>query len=159
MNEPQITIVGNMTRDPELRYTSSGTPVANFTIASTPRVKKNDQWVDGEAMFVRCTVWREYAENVADTLAKGMRIVATGRLSVETYQANTGEERTSLKLDVDEVGPSLRFATASVTRKAANQPHQAAPPQAQQQYGQPQQPPQQYAQPQLEAWPATLPPF
>ena len=121
MNEPIITIIGNLTADPELRYISTGTPVANFTIASTPRIKKNDQWVDGEAMFVRCTVWREYAENVADTLTKGMRVVATGRLSVETYQANTGEERTSLKLDVDEVGPSLRFATATITRKQANQ--------------------------------------
>ena len=129
MNEPVITVIGNLTADPELRYISSGTPVANFTIASTPRVKKNDQWVDGEAMFVRCTVWREYAENVADSLSKGMRVVATGRLSVETYQANTGEERTSLKLDVDEVGPSLRFATATITRKQANQQQQAAQPQ------------------------------
>lgn len=120
MNEPVITIVGNLTSDPELRYTQSGQAVANFTVASTPRVKEGDQWVDGEAMFVRCTVWREYAENVADTLSKGMRVVVTGRLSVKTYQAKDGTERSSLKLDVDEVGPSLRYATASVARGAAN---------------------------------------
>ena len=121
-NEPVITIVGNLTADPELRYVSSGHAVTNFTIASTPRNfnRQTNQWENGEAMFVRCAVWREYAENVAETLTKGMRVVATGHLSVRNYQTNEGYQRISLELNVDEIGPSLRYATAQVTRRPRN---------------------------------------
>ncbi|WP_188043684.1 single-stranded DNA-binding protein [Changpingibacter yushuensis] len=117
MNEPVVTVVGNMTGDPELRYVSSGIPVASFTVASTPRTlnRQTNQWEDGEAMFVRCSVWREYAENVAESLTKGMRVVVTGRMTVRSYEHN-GERRTSIELQVDEVGPSLRYARAQVTR-------------------------------------------
>lgn len=116
--EPVVTIVGNLTSDPELRYVASGQPVANFTVASTPRNlnRQTNQWEDGEAMFVRCAVWREYAENVADSLTKGMRVIVTGRLKVRSYQANDGSTRTSIEMDVDEVGPSLRWAKAQVSR-------------------------------------------
>ena len=115
--EPIITIVGNLTSDPELRYVASGTPVASFTVASTPRNlnKQTNQWEDGEAMFVRCSVWREYGENVAETLTKGMRVVVTGRLTVRSYEYN-GQQRTSIEMQVDEVGPSLRYARAQVTK-------------------------------------------
>ena len=116
-NEPIVTIVGNLTGDPELRYVSSGTPVASFTVASTPRSlnRQTNQWEDGEAMFVRCSVWREYGENVAETLTKGMRVVVTGRLTVRSYEYN-GEKRQSIEMQVDEVGPSLRYARAQVTK-------------------------------------------
>ena len=116
-NEPIITIVGNLTGDPELRYVASGTPVASFTVASTPRSlnKQTNQWEDGEAMFVRCSVWREYGENVAESLSKGMRVVVTGRLTVRSYEYN-GEKRQSIEMQVDEVGPSLRYARAQVTK-------------------------------------------
>ncbi|MBP3223341.1 MAG: single-stranded DNA-binding protein [Actinomycetaceae bacterium] len=116
--EPVVTIVGNLTADPELRYVSSGTAVANFTVASTPRNlnRQTNQWEQGEAMFVRCAVWREYAENVAQSLTKGMRVLVTGRLSVRSYQANNGEQRTSIEMQVDEIGPSLRYAQAQVQR-------------------------------------------
>ncbi len=115
--EPIVTIVGNLTGDPELRYVSSGTPVASFTVASTPRTqnRQTGQWEDGEAMFIRCSVWREYAENVAESLLKGMRVVVTGRMTVRNYEYN-GERRTSIELQVDEVGPSLRYARAQVTK-------------------------------------------
>ena len=115
--EPVITIVGNLTGDPELRYVSSGTPVASFTVASTPRSlnRQTNQWEDGEAMFVRCSVWREYAENVAESLSKGMRVIVTGRMTVRSYEYN-GQQRTSIEMQVDEVGPSLRYARAQVTR-------------------------------------------
>lgn len=116
-NEPTMTITGNLTGDPELRYTGSGTPVANFTVASTPRSlnKQTNQWEDGEAMFVRCSVWREYGENVAESLTKGMRVVVTGRLTVRSYEYN-GEKRQSIEMQVDEVGPSLRYARVQVTK-------------------------------------------
>ncbi|MCF2707174.1 single-stranded DNA-binding protein [Arcanobacterium haemolyticum] len=119
--EPIITIVGNLTGDPELRYVSSGTPVASFTVASTPRTqnRQTGQWEDGEAMFVRCSVWREYAENVAESLSKGMRVVVTGRMTVRNYEYN-GERRTSIELQVDEIGPSLRYARAQVTRTTSS---------------------------------------
>lgn len=119
--EPTITIVGNLTADPELRYLSSGIPVASFTVASTPREKnkQTDQWEDGEAMFVRCSVWREYGENVANSLTKGTRVVVTGRLQVRSYEKD-GQKRTSLELQVDEVGPSLRYATAQVVKASRN---------------------------------------
>ena len=120
--EPIITIVGNLTSDPELRYVASGTPVASFTVASTPRNlnKQTNQWEDGEPMFVRCSVWREYAENVAESLTKGTRVVAFGRLSVRNYEYN-GQQRTSIEMQVDEVGPSLRYARAQVVKTPRSQ--------------------------------------
>ena len=120
-NEPTITIVGNLTGDPELRTTSSGQSVCNFTIASTPRTlnKQTQAWEDGEAMFVRCSVWREYGENVAQSLGKGMRVIVQGRLQQRSYEHN-GERRTSLELQADEVGPSLRYATATVAKTSRN---------------------------------------
>ena len=116
-NEPIVTIIGNLTGDPELRYVSSGTPVASFTVASTPRSlnRQTNQWEDGEAMFVRCSAWKDYAENVTESLAKGMRVVVTGRMTVRSYEHN-GQQRTSIEMQVDEVGPSLRYARAQVTR-------------------------------------------
>ncbi|MCI7551980.1 MAG: single-stranded DNA-binding protein [Actinomycetaceae bacterium] len=116
--EPIITVVGNLTADPDLRYVGSGTPVASFTVASTPRTlnRSTGQWEDGEAMFIRCSVWREYAENVTESLSKGMRVVVTGKLQIRSYQRNDGSQGTSVEMQVDEVGPSLRYATAKVTR-------------------------------------------
>lgn len=121
--EPIITVVGNLTGDPELRYVSSGTPVASFTVASTPRTqnRQTQQWEDGEPMFIRCSVWREYGENVAESLSKGMRVVVTGRLTVRTYDYN-GQQRTSLEMQVDEIGPSLRYARAQVTKTTSGAP-------------------------------------
>ncbi len=118
MNETIITIVGNLTADPELRYTQSGAPVASFTIASTPRTfdRQANEWKDGEALFLRCSAWRELAENVAGSLTKGMRVVAQGRLQQRSYQDREGNSRSSIELTVEEVGPSLRYATASVVR-------------------------------------------
>ena len=114
-NEPVVTLIGNATSDAELRALSSGVDVANFTLASTPRVKQGDQWVDGEAMFVRCAVWRRAAENVAETVTKGMRLIVQGRLKVRSYEKD-GQTRTSLEMDVDAIGPELTFARASVTK-------------------------------------------
>ena len=116
--EPIITVVGNLTADPELKYVGSGTPVASFTVASTPRTYNNQtgEWTDGEAMFIRCSVWREYAENVTESLAKGMRVVVTGKLQVRNYQRQDGSQGTSVEMRVDEVGPTLRYATAQVTK-------------------------------------------
>lgn len=120
-NHPHITIVGNLTSDPDIKYVSSGIPVASFTVASTPREKnrQTDQWEDGESMFVRCSVWREYGENVAQSLTKGMRVVVTGRLQVRSYE-HEGQKRTSIEMQVDEVGPSLRYATAQVAKTSRN---------------------------------------
>ena len=125
-NEPIITITGNLTGDPELRYVSSGTPVASFTVASTPRSlnRQTNQWEDGEAMFVRCSVWREYGENVAESLTKGMRVVVTGRLTVRSYGYND-QQRTAIEMQVDEVGPSLRYATVQVSKRSGNTPQAA----------------------------------
>ncbi|MGK0740464.1 single-stranded DNA-binding protein [Leucobacter sp. Z1108] len=119
--ETQITVVGNLTADPELRFTNSGIAVASFTIASTPRTfdKQSNEWKDGEALFLRGTVWREYAENVANSLTKGARVVARGNLRQRGYETKEGEKRTSYELDIDEIGPSLRYATAQVTRTQA----------------------------------------
>lgn len=116
--ETIITVVGNLTADPELRFTPSGAAVANFTIASTPRTfdKQTGEWKDQEALFLRCSLWREAAENVAESLTKGQRVIAQGRLKARSYETKEGEKRTSMELDVDEIGPSLRFATASVNR-------------------------------------------
>lgn len=116
--EPQITVIGNLTSDPELRYTPSGAAVANFTVASTPRTldRQSNEWRDGEAMFLSCSVWREYAENVAESLTKGMQVMVNGRLKARSYDTREGQRRTVFEIDVDEVGPTLRFATAKVNR-------------------------------------------
>ncbi|MBG6225257.1 single-strand DNA-binding protein [Arthrobacter sp. CAN_A2] len=116
--ETVITVVGNLTNDPELRFTPSGSAVANFTIASTPRTfdRQSNDWKDGETLFLRASVWREAAENVAETLTKGTRVVAQGRLKSRSYDTKEGEKRTVMELEVDEIGPSLRYASAKVTR-------------------------------------------
>ena len=126
--ETVITVIGNLTADPELRYTQNGLPVANFTIASTPRNfdRAKNEWVDGEALFLRASVWREFAEHVAGSLTKGMRVIAQGRLRQRSYQDREGNQRTAIELEVDEIGPSLRYATAQVTR-AASTGGQSAP--------------------------------
>jgi single-strand DNA-binding protein len=120
--ETIITVVGNLTGDPELRYTQGGLAVANFTIASTPRNfdRATNDWKDGDALFLRASVWREFAEHVAGSLTKGSRVVATGRLKQRSYETKEGEKRTSIELEVDEIGPSLRYATAQVTRAASS---------------------------------------
>ena len=116
--ETVITVVGNLTGDPELRFTPSGAAVANFTIASTPRNfdKQTNEWKDGDTLFLNCSIWRQAAENVAESLQKGMRVVAQGRLKQRSYETREGEKRTVVELDVEEVGPSLKYATAKVTR-------------------------------------------
>ena len=113
-----ITLVGNLTADPELRFTQSGVPVADFTVASTPRIfdRASGEWKDGDALFLRCTLWRQPAENVAETLTKGSRVIVTGRLRQRSYETREGEKRTVVEVDVEEIGPSLRYATARVTR-------------------------------------------
>ncbi|MCB4890571.1 single-stranded DNA-binding protein [Bifidobacterium pseudocatenulatum] len=116
--ETVITIVGNLTADPELRTTRNGDAVANFSIAATPRVfdKQSNQWVDGDALFLRCTAWRDLANHCAQSLGKGMRVIAQGRLQQRSYQAQDGSNRTVIELQVDEIGPSLRYATAQVQK-------------------------------------------
>ncbi len=113
-----ITIVGNVTGDPELRFTPSGAAVANFTVASTPRAfdRQSNEWKDGETLFMRCSVWRDAAENVAESLQRGTRVVVTGRLKSRSYETKEGEKRTVIEMEVDEVGPSLRYASAKVTK-------------------------------------------
>lgn len=121
--EPTITIIGNLTESPSLQFTPSGAAVANFTVASTPRTYNRDtaQWDDGEPLFMRCTVWRDTAENVAESLDKGTRVIASGFLKSRSYQTKEGENRTVMELDVQEVGPSLRFATARVAKTQRGQ--------------------------------------
>jgi len=116
--ETQITLVGNLTADPELRFTPSGAAVANFTVASTPRQfdRQSNEWKDGETLFMRCSIWREAAENVAESLGKGQRVIVTGRLVSRSYQTKEGENRTVNELQADEVGPSLKYATAKAQR-------------------------------------------
>jgi len=116
--ETIITVIGNLTADPELRFTPSGAAVASFTIASTPRTfdKNSNEWKDGEALFLRCSIWRQAAENVAESLQRGMRVVAQGRLKQRSYETREGEKRTVVELDVEEIGPSLKYATAKVNR-------------------------------------------
>jgi len=116
--ETTITVVGNLTNDPELRFTPSGSAVANFTVASTPRTfdRQSNEWKDGETLFLRASVWREAAENVAETLTKGTRVIVQGRLKSRSYETKEGEKRTVIELEVDEIGPSLRYASAKVTR-------------------------------------------
>lgn len=113
-----ITVVGNLTADPELRFTPSGAAVANFTVASTPRTfdKNTNEWKDGEALFLRCSVWRQAAENVAESLQRGTAVIVQGRLKQRSYETKEGEKRTVYELDVEEIGPSLRWATAKVTK-------------------------------------------
>ncbi|GAC1490657.1 MAG: single-stranded DNA-binding protein [Pseudarthrobacter sp.] len=116
--ETTITVIGNLTNDPELRFTPSGSAVANFTIASTPRTfdRQSSEWKDGETLFLRAAVWREAAENVAESLTKGMRVIVSGRLKSRSYETKEGEKRTVIELEVDEIGPSLRYANAKVNR-------------------------------------------
>jgi single-strand DNA-binding protein len=113
-----ITVVGNLTADPELRFTPSGAAVANFTVASTPRIfdRQSSEWKDGDALFMRCSIWREAAENVAESLTRGSRVIVQGRLKQRSYETREGEKRTVVELEVDEIGPSLKYATAKVNK-------------------------------------------
>jgi single-strand DNA-binding protein len=113
-----ITVIGNLTADPELRFTPSGAAVANFTVASTPRSfdRQTNEWKDGEALFLRCNVWREAAENVAESLTRGARVIVSGRLKQRSFETREGEKRTVVELEVDEIGPSLKYATAKVNK-------------------------------------------
>jgi single-strand DNA-binding protein len=113
-----ITVVGNLTADPELRFTPSGAAVANFTVASTPRIydRQSGEWKDGEALFLRCNIWREAAENVAESLTRGARVIVSGRLKQRSFETREGEKRTVVEVEVDEIGPSLRYATAKVNK-------------------------------------------
>jgi single-strand DNA-binding protein len=115
-----ITVIGNLTNDPELRWTPSGAAVANFTIASTPRTldRETQEWKDGEALFLRCSVWRQAAENVAESLTRGSRVLAHGRLKQRSFETKEGEKRSVIELEADEIGPSLRYATATVAKAA-----------------------------------------
>ena len=120
--ETIITLVGNLTSDPDLRFTPSGAAVANFTVASTPRTfdRQTQEWKDGEAMFISCAAWRNLAENVAESLTKGSRVIVTGRLRSRSYEGREGERRTVFEIEVDEIGPSLRYATAKLTRTSTS---------------------------------------
>jgi len=160
-----VTIAGNLTADPELRFTQSGAAVTGFTVASTPRMfdKNANEWKDGEALFMRCSIWRDAAENVAESLQRGMRVVVVGRLKQRSYETKEGEKRTVVELDVDEVGPSLRYAQAKVT-KAQRQGGQSQPAQGQgggwgAQGGAPAQARQQPTQDPWAAGPGSEPPF
>lgn len=115
-----VTIVGNLTNDPELRFTPSGAAVASFTVASSSRYldKATNEWKDGDPVFMRCSVWRQYAENVAESLQRGMRVIVTGRLKQRSYETREGEKRTVVEMEVDDVGPALRYATAKVNKVA-----------------------------------------
>jgi single-strand DNA-binding protein len=127
-----LTVVGNLTQDPELRFTPSGAAVANFTVASTPKTfdKATNELKDGETLFMRCSVWREAAENVAESLTRGMRVVVTGELVSRSWQTQEGENRTVMEMRVDEIGPSLRYATAKVTKaQRSDAAHTSAPQQ------------------------------
>ena len=118
LGDVTVTVTGNLTSDPELRFTPNGSAVASFTVASTTRVLDRDsnQWKDGDTLFLRCSVWRQYAENVAESLTKGTRVIVTGRLKQRSYETKEGEKRTVVEMDVDDVGPALRNATAKVNR-------------------------------------------
>jgi len=119
-NETTLTITGNLVDDPELRFTPSGQPVAKFRVASTPRYRDNatGEWKDGDSLFLTCNVWRQAAENVAESLTRGMRVIITGRLRQRSYETKEGEKRTVYEVEVDELGPSLRNASAKVTKAA-----------------------------------------
>lgn len=120
MNDTTITLVGNLTADPDLRWTPAGAAITTFTVASTPRVydRQEGQWKDGEALFLRCTVWREAAEHVAETLSRGSRVIVTGRLKQRSFETRDGDKRTVIEVDVDEVGPSLRYLSATLNKPA-----------------------------------------
>lgn len=120
MNDTPITLVGNLTADPELRWTPAGMAITTFTVASTPRVydRQDGQWKDGEALFLRCTVWRDAAEHVAETLSRGSRVIVTGRLKQRSFETRDGDKRTVVEVDVDEVGPSLRYLSATLNKAA-----------------------------------------
>ena len=128
-SNPTITLVGNLTADPDLRFTAAGAAIATFTVASTPRVydRQEGQWKDGEALFMRCSVWRDAAEHVADTLSRGSRVIVTGRLKQRSFETRDGDKRTVIEMEVDEVGPSLRYTGATinkaVTKKANSNGH------------------------------------
>ena len=126
-NEPRIFITGNTTADPELRYTNNGTPVANITIATTPRTKNGTQWDNGETMFFRATAWGTLAENITETLTKGTRIHATGRLTITTYTRNDGTQGISNNITLDSIAPSLDYATATVMRNTTTTPATSTP--------------------------------
>ena len=148
MFDNNLILIGNLTADPELRHTANGLPVTNFTVAGTERKYENGQFVDGNTLFMRCTVWRDLAEHVASSLSKGQRIMVTGRLKQEEYTDKEGNKRVSVSLDVDELGVSLKFGTATFQRSQQNQNQNQnqQPAQQQQQYQQPAQQ-QQYQQP------------
>ena len=116
--ETNITVIGNLTDDPELKFTPSGAAVANFTVASTPRTfdRQTNEWKDGDALFLRCAAWRNLAENVAESLQKGQRVIVTGSLKIRNFERQDGSKGTSVEINVDEIGPSLKFATAKVTK-------------------------------------------
>ncbi len=116
--ETVITVIGNLTDDPELKFTPSGAAVANFTVASTPRTfdRQTNEWKDGDALFIRCAAWRQLAENCAESLQKGQRVIVTGALKIRNYERQDGSKGTSVEINVDEIGPSLRYATAKVTK-------------------------------------------
>jgi len=118
VGDTTITVVGNLTADPDLRFTPSGAAVANFTVASTPRVfdRQSNEWKDGDALFLRCNIWREAAENVAESLTRGSRVIVTGRLRQRSFETREGEKRTVYEVEVDEVGPSLKYATAKINK-------------------------------------------
>lgn len=139
-NDTTLTIIGNLTADPELRWTNSGVPVASFTVASTPRTfdRQANEWKDGEPLFMRCSIWRDAAENVAESLTKGARVIVQGRLQQRSYTDKDGNNRVSIEMQVDEIGPSLRYATAKPVRtqrgsnggyQGQQQPQQAWPQQ------------------------------
>jgi single-strand DNA-binding protein len=131
-NETICTVIGNLTADPELKFTQSGQAVANFTVASTPRTfdKASGEWKDGEALFLRCNIWRQPAENVTETLTKGTRVIATGRLRQRSFNTKEGEKRTVFELEVDEIGPSLRYASAKINKAERSGTTQSEPRQA-----------------------------
>lgn len=122
MNETQITVIGNLTDDPELKFTPAGHAVANFTVASTAKVFNKDtkEWADGDTLFLRCSVWRQVAENVAESLTKGTRVIVVGKLKQRSYETKEGEKRTIFEIEVDEIAPSLRSATAKITKTTRN---------------------------------------
>jgi single-strand DNA-binding protein len=124
-----ITVIGNLTADPELRFTPSGAAVASFTIASTPRSfdKASNEWKDGEALFLRCSIWRQAAENVTECLSRGVRVIASGRLKQRSFETREGEKRSVIELEVEEIGPSLKFASASVNRGERGSARQPSP--------------------------------
>ena len=123
MSKPTTTVIGNITSDPELRFTPSGAAVATFTVAANDRYldKATSEWKDGDTSFFRCTVWRQYAENVAESLTKGQRVIVHGTLSIRTYETREGEKRTSVEIEVQDVGPALKYATAVISRTVQKQ--------------------------------------